>query len=119
MTENKIRGTTPAPGGVKTVGIKEKQIAVSKRSYGGYASDNYGAHSLAVDIGSLTLYFSYDTVVAYQDKGDFHICKNRWGTTTGRHLNRLSMDKSEREDPEVFGRGLNDVLKSHGLEVSE
>jgi len=117
MNENEIENTTSAPIEVKTAGIKENPIVVSKRSYGGYAIDNYGAHSLAVDIGNLTLYFSYDTVIAYQDKGDFHICKNMWSTTTGRHLNRLSKDKREREDPETFGRGLNEVLKRHGLGV--
>lgn len=99
--------------------MAENQIQVSKRSYGGYASDNYGAHSTAIDIGNLTLYFSYDTVIAYQDKADFHICKNIWGTTTGRHMNRLSRDKSEREDPEVFGKGLDEVLRRYGFGVSE
>lgn len=33
-------------------------------NYGNYSSDNYGAHSLRVTIGGITVWFSYKTPVA-------------------------------------------------------
>lgn len=75
-------------------------------NYGQYLSDNYGAHSLRVIIGPLTVWFSYQTPVAFQrDGGPLVVRRNTWGTTTGKHLNWIdSGDKAGRVDQETFAR---------------
>ena len=92
---------------------------VSIKSYGNYSSDNYGAHSLKVEIGTLTLYFSYETIIAFGNGSGngLKITKNYWGTTTGKHLNAISTNKSIRLDQDTFQRELDEVLKSHNLTV--
>jgi hypothetical protein len=57
------------------------------RSYGNYASDNYGAHCLVVQIAGVTVWFSYQTPVAFQADGPRVVRENDWGPTTGKHLN--------------------------------
>jgi hypothetical protein len=49
-----------------------------------YAGDNTNAH--AVQIGPLTLYFSYKTLVAFYYKRELVICRNIFGRTTGKHI---------------------------------
>lgn len=72
-------------------------------NYGNYSSDNYGAHSLAFkDSNGNTFWFSYDTLVAFKINGEFHIVKNQWGSTTGKHLNWIDSNKSIREDYDTF-----------------
>ena len=69
-----------------------------------------GTNANRVDIGPLTLYFSYSTVIAYRYNGKLIICKNQWGTTTGRHLNTINTDKSIRVDLEVLEKELSDLM---------
>ena len=84
------------------------------RSYGDYSSSNYGAHTLQVDLGKLTLYFSYQTVVAYQDIQDGLVCSvNDWTVTTGKHLNWIQPDKSKRVKD--FEERLSAVMQRYGL----
>jgi hypothetical protein len=80
-------------------------------TYGDYDSDNYGAHSLMVRFNSFTLYYSYHTIVAYRDGVDgLVVCKNMWGTTTGKHLNWICDDKKTRLDCKEFQHKLEDML---------
>lgn len=76
-------------------------------NYGKYSSDNYGVHSLCFEEGNNKFWFSYDTLVAFKINGEFHIIKNYWGTTTGKHLNWIDSDKSIREDAETFEENYN------------
>lgn len=55
-----------------------------------------------VDIGELTLWFSYETIVAFMFKGDFHISENVWSNTTGKHLNYIDPNKDIRENHDIF-----------------
>jgi len=56
-------------------------------SYGDYSSDNYGVNTLRVKLVNITLYYSYKTIVAYEDAKDgLVVRKNDWSTTTGKHL---------------------------------
>ena len=58
------------------------------RSYGRYSSDNYGAHTLRVNIHGIEVYFSYSTMVAFRSvTGQLVVHENAWGPTTGKHLN--------------------------------
>ena len=73
------------------------------RSYGEYSNDNYGLHTMVFEDGKGNrFWFSYDTLVAFKISGEFHIVKNYWGTTTGKHLNWIDSDHSIREDYETF-----------------
>lgn len=90
-----------------------KGINVKFWSYGEYESENYGAHCLAFeDTNGNIYYFSYETMVAFNINGEFHIIKNYWGTTTGKHLNWIDDDKSIREDEETFLENYERLTKS-------
>ena len=80
-------------------------------NYGDYSSDNYGAHSLCFETPSGTYWFSSDTLVAFNINGEFHIIKNYWGTTTGKHLNWIDDDHSIREDRETFDANFNRLVE--------
>lgn len=88
-------------------------------SYGEYKSGNYGAHSLRVDIGTLSLYFSYETVVAFQDTDGLKVRQNDWSTTTGKHLNWIdgggALEKKKRLTSDEFETALSAKLASYGL----
>lgn len=49
-----------------------------------------------VTVGAVTLYFSYQTIIAYMGPGGLVVRQNAWGPTTGKHLNYLSEDKAKR-----------------------
>jgi hypothetical protein len=93
-------------------------VNVKKWSYGNYASGNYGAHCIAIQIGNVELYFSYDTVVAFCGDGEMVISQNVWGPTTGKHLNAIDTDKSRRVSREVFEEKLQKLLANHQLEIA-
>ena len=71
------------------VNVVDESIRLPRVSgYGHYASDNYGLNTLRIDLGSLVLYYSYETIVAYYDYQDgLVVCENTWSVTTGKHLN--------------------------------
>lgn len=76
-------------------------------SYGQYENSNYGAHCLCFsDAYGDRYWYSYSELVAFRVKGEFHILKNYWGPTTGKHLNWIDPDKSIREDYETFKENL-------------
>lgn len=84
------------------------------RNYGDYSSDNYGAHTLEVDLETITLYYSYKTIVAYQDREDgLVVSENKWGTTTGKHLNWIDDDHKSRKPHSVFTKMLEEALNRH------
>lgn len=86
-------------------------------SYGNYSSDNYGVNSLRVDVGPLTIWFSYQTPVAFQLDGKMRVVReNKWGVTTGKHLNWIDGgNRKERVGSDEFERRFDEVLKQCGL----
>jgi len=94
------------------INIKDK---VSISSYGNYSSGNYGINCLKVEIGSLILYFSYSTIIAFRNKGNLIISKNYWSTTTRKHLNWINTDKKIRIKRDIFNEKLENKLKEHNL----
>lgn len=56
-------------------------------TYGQYSNDNYGAHCLRVTFGDLTLFYSYNTIIAFDNGNERFVRDNDWGPTTGKHLN--------------------------------
>ena len=89
---------------------------IVKWNYGQYKSDNYSGHTIAIRVGTLTAFFSYNTIIAFRDNGHFVVRENDWGPTTGKHLNWLDDgDKSNRTPGEKFNQLLDDVLEKHQL----
>ena len=84
------------------------------RSYGNYTTSNYGAAS-KVSIGRLTLYFSYETIVAFSIPGGLICSENVWSVTTGKHLNWIEPDKGKRVKSQVFEKALHRILKVHNF----
>jgi len=89
---------------------------VTKSNYGDYSSSNYGSHTQRIEVGNLTLWFSYDTVIAFRTpNAGFFIHENVWGPTTGKHLNWIDPNKKRRLKAEDFDSRLDATLKKHGL----
>jgi len=93
-------------------------MRINISSYGNY-SNNYGTNSMRVTIGSLTLYFSYETVIAFRDgENGLQVIQNRWGPTTGKHLNLIDGGNISKRLPEKeFNEMLKRTLIAHNLEV--
>ena len=90
---------------------------IKKWCYGDYSNNN--GNCQAVQIGSLTLYFSYDTVVAYDYNGRLVISENVWSTTTGKHLNFIDRDKDKRLPHNQFQDKLKEALDRCNLSLKE
>jgi hypothetical protein len=79
---------------------------------GYYGQGNYGTHALMVCVGPLTLYYSYSTIVAYEEPQDgLVVSANVWGPTTGKHLNAISDNKKLRLPRAEFEARLRAMLK--------
>lgn len=74
-------------------------------SYGLYSSSNYGAHCLLFEMDGMKVWFSYQTVIAFETpKTGLVVSENCWGPTTGKHLNWISSHRSHRVKREEFER---------------
>lgn len=83
-------------------------------SYGRYDNDNYGAHTLMMQFAGMTFYYSYSTIIAYEDFQDGLVCsQNYWGPTTGKHLNWIQPDHFERLTGEAFQDKLTLAIERH------
>lgn len=90
-------------------------LQTSIYNYGNYSSDNYGAHSLCVELGSRKFYYSYQTLVAFKgtnSKGEHFsvIHQNDWGNTTGKHLNWIDGGSKEAKAKRVEDNEFNKQL---------
>lgn len=74
--------------------------------------ENSGNNTL-VEIGSLRLYFSYETIIAFSSPKRSATRKNDWSQITGKHLNAIEPDKSKRIDGSEFEKQLEEILKYH------
>lgn len=82
-------------------------------NYGQYSTSNYGAHTLKVDLGTLRLYYSYSTIVAFSTGQGIVCSENVWGKTTGKHLNWIMRDHGRRVDKAEFDRLLEQAIAEH------
>lgn len=57
-----------------------------------------------VDVNGVSFWFSYQTVVAFEDHKGLVVSENVWSQTTGKHLNSIQSDKSLRVPYEKFRR---------------
>ena len=100
-------------------------LNIKKWNYGNYSSNNYGAHSLAFQLGDVTVYFSYETPVAFSAPGHgLVVRKNDGGPTSGKHLNwidggdhknRLPGSEFEQLLKEVAGEDPDFLVDSNPL----
>lgn len=81
-------------------------------SYGKYRSRHYGLNTLKIKINNLTLYFSYNTIVAFRHPNyGLVVSENVYSKTTGKHLTWIEPNKNKRLDWREFKKKLNEVLK--------
>lgn len=66
-----------------------------------------------LQLGEITIWFSYSTPIAFKKYGKLVIRKNDWSTTTGKHLNLINTDKSIRIDGAEFEKRLEDELTNN------
>ncbi len=69
-----------------------------------------------IDIGTVTLWFSYETIIAFHtpDTG-FVATENIWGNTTGKHLNWIC-NKEDRLPRAEFLDKLNSININFSIE---
>lgn len=93
-----------------------KATLPSFETYGNYSSGNYGAHCLRFCIGSLSVWYSYKTPIAYYHPSTGKVIReNEWGPTTGKHLNAIDQNKKVRIAGEAFERQFSELLTTLGL----
>lgn len=64
-----------------------------------------------VTIGGTRFWFSYETIIAFND-GNLCVCEKEWSNTTGRHLNMIDgSDKKNRISHNEFQKRLEDLLR--------
>ena len=70
-----------------------------------------------VQIGELTLWFSYKTCVAFMAPGTGRkVSENYWGSTTGKHINSIDgNNKKARLKSDEFEAELSSILKKYHL----
>ena len=75
-----------------------------------------GSNFANVSIGCLEIWFSYKTPIAFRAPGyGLVIRENEWSTTTGKHLNAVSSDKSKRITGIDFEAKLEECLQGLNL----
>lgn len=78
--------------------------------------NNIEKNETVLRIGNITLFFSYEIIVAFK-KGDRKVCcENVWSKTTGKFLNYIEPDKKARISVAKFKEELADVLKTIRVE---
>ena len=61
-----------------------------------------GPNFFRIDIDNVVLWFSYETCIAFAVKGHTVVSVNVWSKTTGKHLNQIDDDKSNRIPYDAF-----------------
>jgi len=73
-----------------------------------------------VELGDVTLYFSYETVVAFDAPGfGITVSENDWGPTTGKHLNAIMAQKDIRLPRKQFEVELERMLTQYNLSTPD
>jgi hypothetical protein len=68
---------------------------------------------IAVEVGLLTVYFSYRTPIGYRWKGKAkHICENIWGETTEKHMDIIGAMGSRDTNKDIKRNDFETNLKA-------
>lgn len=68
-----------------------------------------------VNIGTITVWFSYDTPIAFRSSGERVVRENIWSTTTGKHLNAIDGGTKEAKANRVSSEEFDRALEALGL----
>jgi len=60
------------------------------------------ANNTLIESDNISIYYSYETIIAIKVDNELTISKNIWGSVTGKHLNAIDSDKSKRVENEVL-----------------
>ena len=73
--------------------------------------DNYGTNNaIVVSFGNVRLWFSYNTLIAFQVGNRRIVSENVWGSTTGKHLNSIDgKDVKNRYKRDQFKKEWEDL----------
>jgi len=75
-----------------------------------------GNRAHGVRIGDVLLYFSYETIIAFEaPEFGLVVSENVWSVTTGGHLNTINPNKSIRLPRAKFEKLLDEVLEKYHL----
>lgn len=67
-----------------------------------------------LNMNELSIWFSYETPIAFSSFGQIFIRQNDWSSTTGKHLNYINTDKKLRLTGEHFEKLLNhNIIVTH------
>jgi hypothetical protein len=79
------------------------------------------ANTLTVEIGDVTFYYSYTTLVAYKTPSEgLVVCENYWSNTTGKHLNEIDGGRKEyRLKKDDFDARLASAVRKHTVVLAE
>ena len=94
-------------------------MKITMTNYGQYSSTGQGAHTICLNVDDLQLFFSYNTVVAFNHPSTgLVVSENVWSTTTGKHLNWIDYGaKGRRIQNFEFKQKLESLLNRLNLEV--
>lgn len=84
-------------------------------------SGNYGAHAIKIHVGNLSIWYSYQTPIAFSASGyGFVARRNDWSTTTGKHFSALpgGHDRKTRLDGATFEAMLNEATLKNFLDMA-
>lgn len=66
-----------------------------------------------INVGTVTVWFSYDIPIAFRASGERVVRENIWSTTTGKHLNAIDGGtkeaKARRVSSDEFDRALDEL----------
>lgn len=93
-----------------------------KGEVSGWNYANRGDNAFACKIGKITVYFSYQTPIAFSDSGvdgSTIASENVWGKTTGTHISALHLDSLPTTNKQIpqsaFELRLQALLEKYGL----
>ena len=82
----------------------------------GNGRNNYGNHSMSFCFAGIKMWFSYETMIAFQADGHPQIVReNSWGPTTGRHLQAAQRGYGERYPDDEFLVLFADAIARAGI----
>jgi len=77
----------------------------------------HGNNGKEIEIGKITIYVSYSTVIAYRTPEEGLVARvNDWNTTTGGHMSAIpGNSKEDRISGPDFEERFSKMLEDHGL----
>ena len=72
-----------------------------------------------LDLMGLTVWFSYETPIAFRDDNGLVVRKNDWGPTTGKHINYVKCANDKQVSGSEFMLALHNALRNWRLSESD